>query len=348
MLFRVALFALLLSPASIGYALEPRVSFEVLMEDPYARDSARKWNDLLDNLPRVSVRIRSPRDGERTNIEEIEGPPKSFKVTCILTARSQLEVPGTRFSLRDKAKIQEWLDTLRNGGTESLFTPRLAFGLTAKQLTEVHERLSHGVTTSTKGKSVAQAAKLIAWEAKLTLQSDPDARQGAVEIVDNEVKGLAAGAALATVLRPGGLVLTLERPTGASGEVGLRIRRAEKAGEFWPVGWPLQGAASKLAPDMFKKLDVEINEIPIADALDAVSQRLTTPLVLDYNAMVRDGIDPANTLVSHPAGNTYYKRIIDRMLSGARLTGGWRQDEAGTVFYWITTVKQSVRERNSK
>ena len=319
----------------------PHVAFELLTEDRYGQRDAEKWHNLLDGLPQVSARIRSARRGDRTGIEETT--TGGYRVTGILSSKGRLEVPGGSFSLLDRQKIEKWVADLQGSGVETMFAPKLAFGLTAEQLTDVHKKLEHVVTNSTKGQTVAQAARQIAGEARLTLQSDPDARAGAAEVTVNDAKGLSAGAALAMVLRPGGLVLTLEPPR-REGEVVLRIRRGTQAAEFWPVGWPVQGSIGKLAPDMFKRLDVEIAATPLNEALEAVAGRLDTPIYLDHNSMIREGIDPAQVRVSHPAGNTYYKRILDRMLSQAKLTGRWRQDEAGKVFYWVTTTKQAVRE----
>lgn len=335
------------APAALACAQQspPHVAFVLLLEDPYGQRVAEKWHKLLDGLPQVSVRIRSGRRGERTGIEETS--TGGYRVTGILSAKNRLDLPGGSFSLLDKAKIQKWVADLQGSGVETMFAPKLAFGLTAEQLTTIHEKLEHVVAASTKGQTVAQAARQIASEARLTLQSDPDARRGAGEVVANDAKGLAAGAALAMVLRPGGLVLTLEPPR-RGGEVALRIRRGANVEEFWPVGWPVQGSLGKLAPDMFKRLDVEISPTPLEEALDAVSARLDTPIYLDHNALVREGIDPAEVRVKHPSGNTYYKRILDRLLSQAKLTGRWRQDEAGKVFYWVTTTKQAVREETAK
>ena len=321
----------------------PRVSFELLLEDPYKQRDAERWHQMMDRISGVSVRIRSGRAGEKTGIDEISG---GFRVVGILNARNQLELPGGKFTLQEGEKLEGWIGKLRNGGVENLASPRIAFGLTPKQLTEIHTKLEHVVVSSTKGKTVAQAAKLIATEAGLALQSDPAARGGASEVVDNEAKGLAAGAALALVLRPGGLVLTIE-PIKYGSDVVLRIRRGSDVKEFWPVGWPVQGAIGQLAPDMFKRLNVEINNTPLSEALDAVGQRLSTPLLVDMNSLASEGVDPTTLLVSHPAGSSYYKRIIDRMLTQGKLSGRWRQDEAGKVFYWITTSKQAMKEETT-
>lgn len=326
--------------AGAAQAAEPRISFELLLEDPYAREAADQWHGLITAMPRCSARVRGGRDGDETGIRESgEGNLKSFRVTGIITKANRLALPGGTFSLRDRDKIKVWIDRLRSGGEEGLRAPQLAFGLTPKQLTAIHDKLAHVVTIQTKGLTVADAARRIAADARIVLQSDPSARAGAAERVENELKGISAGSALSAALRPGGLVLVLEPQSG--GDVALRIRTAAAAKEFWPVGWPLQQAPGKLAPEIFKELSVEITSFPLAEALDAVADRLPIPFVFDHNSLAREGIDPAVVRVSHPAGKSYYKRIVDRMLSQARLTGTWRQDEAGQVFYWITTLRQA-------
>ena len=125
-----------------------------------------------------------------------------------------------------------------------------------------------------------------------------------------------------------------------TGDLTLLIAAAGEVEESWPVGWPPQDSPFKVAPPLFERLGVEIEKRPLAEALTAIQQRVKIPFVLDHNELLRQGLDPAAILVSHPKGRATYKQILDRVLFQAKLASDLRVDEAGTPFLWITSVKK--------
>ena len=110
--------------------------------------------------------------------------------------------------------------------------------------------------------------------------------------------------------------------------------------ESWPVGWPPQKIPGTLAPALFKFLNVEIRDIVLQEALDALKPRIGLPMLMDHNSMVRNRIDPKTVKVTVPAGRTFYKRILDRLLSQVGLTCQLRVDEAEKPFLWVTSAKK--------
>ena len=63
------------------------------------------------------------------------------------------------------------------------------------------------------------------------------------------------------------------------------------------------------------------------------------PILMDYNAMARHGIDPAKAMVAMPAMRTVYATALRRLLGKVGLRYEIRVDEAGKPFLWITTMK---------
>jgi hypothetical protein len=63
------------------------------------------------------------------------------------------------------------------------------------------------------------------------------------------------------------------------------------------------------------------------------------PFLYDHNALARDRIELAQVRGNVPAGRTYYKRIVDRLLFQAKLKTDVRVDEAGKPFLWIMSTK---------
>jgi hypothetical protein len=137
------------------------------------------------------------------------------------------------------------------------------------------------------------------------------------------------------VLRPLGLVLLPEKTRGA--EVRLRVTDMRQADQVWPVGWPSEKNASERVPALLKFLNVEINDTPLAEALDAIQQRLEVPFLFDRNALARQRIDLDQAKVSLPSGKTFYGKILDRLLTQARLSWEVRVDEAEQPFLWISS-----------
>ena len=121
----------------------------------------------------------------------------------------------------------------------------------------------------------------------------------------------------------------------------MRIRDSRAVKEFWPIGWPSKGNLQQAAPGLFKFLEVEINRVPASEAVEALRPRLSVPLITDYNSLLRAQIDLTKTRVSIKPRRTFYINILDHVLAQAQLTTEAREDEAGKVFLWITTVKKS-------
>jgi len=87
-------------------------------------------------------------------------------------------------------------------------------------------------------------------------------------------------------------------------------------------------------------LNVEIEDTPLAGALDAISGRIKAPMLYDYNSLARQRIDPETVKVSLDEGRMYYQRIIDRLVNQAGLTSELRVDDAGKPFLWISTLRR--------
>jgi len=329
---------LLCSPA---LADDPRVSLEIGMQSGVAPDTAHRWHKMLVDCGFDGLRIRSIRSGDQPDIELLGTEQRpSYKVIGILTGSEKLILPGGTFSSRDAAGLRGYLAMLRSDGIEGVTQPRSAFGLTGKQLQAVHEALAAPCDIDTKGDSPSRVIKQLARRIAVPLEIDEDAEEtlDRGEDIRDEVEGLSYGTALATVLRPYGLVLVPHKPRG--GDVRLVVTAARQGIDHWPIGWPLEGKRpQELAPVLFEFLTVEIDGVTIEAAIAAIGDRLELPLLFDHNSLALHRIDltaPAKV----PAGRTYYKRILDRVLSQAKLKSELRVDEAGQPFMWITTMKR--------
>ena len=330
-----------LGSAAIAWAA-PLVSLELSTEKGFPLGGERKWLMLLKDCKLTNIRFRSQRAGSKIEIKN-RGTEESpnYVVVGVLTARNTLRLPGVEFRYGERAAITKWVEKLKADGMEGVTAQTGVFGLTKKQILEVHQALTGKVNFSTRGLTNAEAVARIARGLQLELTLDPTARaaMASPEKVADELQGLSAGTSLAIILRPLGLVLVPNRPAGKM--VRLVVMSADQVQESWPIGWPPQKNPGLMLPVLFKNLEVEIKEVALGTALEALAPRVKAPFVFDYNALARDRIDLATVKVSVPAGRTYYKKILDRVLSQARLYCEIRVDEVNTPFLWISTLKKS-------
>jgi hypothetical protein len=338
-LLRTANFLAAVLVASAALAAEPRVSLELATEPGFSPTDARAWSEMLTAAGFTNVRIRGGAKSDQPALEARgSGASRSFHAVGILTADNQLVLPGGRFRLSDRGRLEGWLAKVQADGEEGVTIRPTKFGLLPRQLVAVHEGLATPVGFSTKGKPPREVARQIADGLTFKFVTDPAGQQtlAAGQEVADELQGLSSGTALAAVLRPLGLVLVPEKH---GSELRLRIADGRSAKESWPVGWPPKGNPRETIPDLFKYLNVEITRTSLREAAAAIADRLKTPLLIDHNALAREGVD-WNSRVDLPKTRTYYYDTLDRLLSQAKLKFEIRVDEAGTPFLWITTLRQ--------
>jgi hypothetical protein len=316
----------------------PRVEMEVVMENGLqANAGAQKWMKILEDagIPNVRFRGATPSDKVSARIEGT-GDKAVVHVVAQLSAKGQLVTPGGPFNVGDGAKLKKWLaDVADAAGPQG---PRkTAFGLTAKQFDEVRQALAVPVAIETKGQRPEKVIQQLTSKLPLTLAIDPAIQKAiaADDPVRDELKGVATGTALAALARPAGAVLLPH--AGAQG-VSLELVKANAGGEMWPIGWPPEEKdESKIVPMLFQFIPVDIDGVPASQAIDALAERLKTPLVFDYNNMLRQKVD-LNKPVKLPAGKTFYRKIVDLVLFQVGLKAEIRLDDAGKPLLWITTL----------
>ena len=302
-----------------GQALQaaPPVYLELLLEGNPALGGAQKWSRFLSQCDFTNVRIRGGRPGDKTALDQkgTEASPRYY-VVGIINARDMMELPGKRFRFGDKKPINEWIKKLQVEGKQGLFAVRGTFGLTKDELLKVHKQLSKTVQNETRGVRVGKVAESIIGDLKLPFTVSPAARAAfqSQVAVPEEFKAMSSGTSLAAVIRPLGLVMAPRKRPGKP--VEIYFAKTGTIGESWPVGWPPQKTPGKSFPKMFKFLNISVNKSVLSKALESLEARMEgRPFLYDHNAMARHRIDPTTVKVSFPQKRSYYKRIIDDLLS---------------------------------
>ncbi len=268
-LWLVAATTCLLSTTATCVAAQTPVSLELITESGFPVEGQRQWMEALKTLGFTNLRIRSARADEEpliTNRGTDENP--RYAVIGVLTKDNRLHLPGLTVRSGQRQQLADWLARLREGGEDAITGAAGAFGLTAKQFVVLHDAVKAAIAFQTKGKLVRDVVQQIVDSTPVAVEIDATA--GPViagnEQVSDDLQGLSRGTALAAVVRPLGLVVIV---TGQGKRVaGLRVAKPTGKEEAWPVGIAPTTPPDKLAPALFKFINVEINERPLSEALD--------------------------------------------------------------------------------
>jgi hypothetical protein len=340
----IATAALLLALSASTRAAAP-VELELATATGLQITAPQQWLQLLTSLGIDDVRIRGANAGDQPQLENrgTDSRPR-YHVVGILATGEELQLPGGAFHASDKAKLKDYFARLSAEGAEGTTAAHGRFGLTEKQLSAVHADLAQPIDFTTKGLLPRAALDHLQSKFALRISTDTDADRALrdAEPFPDELKGLTAGTGLAILVRNYGLAM---RPEKLLGEpvvyrISLAARDVATAktnySDTWPIGAESNKSPRDLAPVMMESLNVEIDGYTLAEAIDAIGPRIKIPIYWDHNILAAAHIDPTAFKVSVPKTRTYYKRVLDRVLSQAHLASQLRTDEAGTPFLWIT------------
>ncbi len=322
------------------------ISVEVATEQGVQATAQREWLQLLTRAGADDIRLRSQQPGDEAALSQSGTAERPrYRLVGVLDGRGILTLPGGRFKQRSVSELRDYFDRLAADGNEGVTAPRGAFGLTEKQIAQVHDDLARPVEFSTTGVPLADVLKAVDNATRLAVRMDEAAWQVVREAppAADEVQSITMGTALALLLLRDSLVLVPSKARGA--EVVLRIARHSdiKAGkasdddlETWPVGWKPNRQPSQLAPKLIETLTAEVDGFTLAEAMASIEPRVGVPVYWDHQKLAANQIDPTQVKVKLARQKTRLGRVIDRLLFQARLRGELKVDEAGTVFYWIS------------
>ena len=315
-----------------------RVELELIADSSGGAALAfQEWMQTLGRAGVKNIRLRTAEATDRVGIEtrgSTDNPV--YVVTGTVVSRDELLLPCGRFKRSDAARAAQWLDDLAERGPPNRREAHPAFGLTASQIQRVREDLAKPVVFSTQGMTRSEAVEKIGSRLAIPIQVAGRLAAAGDDKVAEELSGVSCGTALACVLRPLGYGL-VPRPTAEGLAYGVGKARLDQ--EVWPIGWPPEKPLVQTMPSLFEFHNVNVQNVAATKALEAIATRLKVPVLMDYNAMARHGVDPAKTLVSLPSARTTYSLALRKLLFHARLKFEVRVDEAGKPFLWITTVK---------
>ena len=124
-----AFFRLCLAPAFVLFAVssaftaEPAISLELVTEQGFRQEDARKWFALFEEL-NLTVRIRGGKKGDRVGLEAIGDPPTRYRITGILSPNNQLDFPADNSPFRIRPASRSGRKKLRPAAKKLCSTSR--------------------------------------------------------------------------------------------------------------------------------------------------------------------------------------------------------------------------------
>jgi len=317
-----------------------RVELLVVTGDRAPLTAQQDWMRRLSQAGIVNVQIRRGTATDQVGVK-VQGTAERpvYAVTASLNARGELELPGARFAPGQEGRLAEYLNRLAEQGLPKKPTEEVsAFGLTRDQFESLHKSLAQPVTFSTKGLSRREVMYKLHPLLRSKIEVAPSlVEQLGQDQVSEELSGLSLGTVMACVLRPPGMCLVPRRTS--SGGVALTIVRATPDREIWPIGWDPEGSPRRYVPKYFEELNVRLQDVTVAQVIEAIGGRLGTPMLVDHNAMARWGVKIDEVRVNLAPERESYERILKKALYQVDLKPELRIDEAGKAFFWITTKK---------
>lgn len=317
-----------------------RVELELVTDRGAPLTAQQEWLRRLAQVGVSHVRIRSGGALDKVGIV-VRGTESSpvYAVTGLITSGGEVLLPGGRYRPSEVGRLARWLEDLAKLGPPDQRPKKSAFGLTAEQFAGLHKKLSLRVGFSTQGMKRREALEKLSGKLLVPVRTDATLLRliRDDDLVAEDLSSISCGTALACVVRPLGLCF-VPRESGA-GRLECVLVRAKPKMEAWPVGWKPEKHLRDVLPALFEFLNVNVDGVAVPKVLEAVSQRLKVPVLMDHNAMARHGIEPEKAMVSLPQRRTTYSLLLKRTLSQAGLKSELRVDEAGKPFFWVTTLK---------
>ncbi|RMG41697.1 MAG: hypothetical protein D6725_00980 [Planctomycetota bacterium] len=353
-----ALLFALAAPAA-GLAQSPRnahaadsaprrteVVLEIVTDRLGSNVAAQEWGRLMQRFGYEFHMRRSPLAEKPSLRETTFGRLRRVTVQGRLDTLGRLIMPnGKTYTLPRADKLIDWLRELELYGAQGRPKNDASFGFTKAQLSRIAAALANPVATDLSAETLAEALKKLQLSPSLPVVVDSRAaaawRQAGDTKVGQSFRGIAKGTALAAMLGNVGLAFRPWREP--DGRFVLQIVLPEPDRAVWPIGRPVQGLPRDVAPQLYQFIDVELNDVPLRDVLDAVALKTGVPIIYDFAAIEEAGADLSEKISFGPKRTTW-SLFLKSVTNPRKLTRLYRLDDAGRPFVLITSIRRGVIE----
>lgn len=331
--------------------IDTQVSVELLTKEG-AGLYAQEWATIFQDL-NVSFSVR------RSLLDE---KPETTETTSGISLRDvqvvgRLERDGSatfadrRFTTADIARIRDWINGLKAYGAQGSPQGQPMWGLSKTQFEPLFEALSPILKVEPQSAALNKALDVFTVSRKYPFRFTADATQHLEHdrvpaAVERTYGGLSEGTALAGLLNEFSLGFQPQRTPASKLELAIVPLAARR--QVWPIGWPLADDPPKVAPELFKTGDVELNDEPIMDVLQAVGDLIKLPVLFDEYGLKSTGINLKEITVSHKRKRTIWSAALKHVCFQARCKWELRVDEAGHPLLLILTAVPPKDEPKAK
>lgn len=317
------------------------------------RVQVQRWAELFQGIGRSAV-FRKGTNGERTRVVETKfGNRKGVLAVGLMERDGTVLLKGRKFTLNGAAALKVLLDTLEQHGPGGPPRANAAWGLDAGQLKAVLQLFAPRVDTVIDFRNPVAAIQSLNLPKDFTVTFSekaaarrvlPAAQMG--DITPN-CKGLSKGTALAIALSQFGLGF---RPmSAAGGRYLIEVDVGNESDNLYPVGWKNQLPIFNALPAIGKRLPVDLEAgTELEKIIQLIAGKLAIPHFYSSFELLTDGKDVSKLTYSRKPGKLTVEKLIS-ILGNAHRIGldiySLRTDEAGSLFLWVTTTKDSAAFR---
>jgi hypothetical protein len=324
--------------------VETRINVEIFAGAENAGFEAQRWESTFERAG-VYLRIRSEMPGDKLSTHEKQlGKLREVTLVGQLERDGSLTFETRKFKAAESSAVLEWLNEIKTYGAQGSPRGKALWGLNSDQFDALFRALAGPVDQEVAELPLDEAIRGLGLPEAYPFRMS----YGAKQVVANsrarsrlQLRGFAHGTALALLLSQYGLGFRPERTP--AGKIELVAIPADDATSVWPTGWEkLEGASPvTIAPKLFQQTQVELKDQKLGEVLDAIAQKTSTPVVLDYAKIAARGLDVNSVSVTVERHRYAWFTLLTRITSPSFLSIKVCCDEARKPFVWVTPLKNA-------
>lgn len=318
--------------------IDTKVSVELITGEGVGLD-AQEWAEIFQEMNVTFSVRRSLLNDKPETTETTSGVSlRDVQVIGRLEKDGSLTFADRRFTTANVAKLKEWIDGLKAYGAQGSPKGQPMWGLSKAQFDPLFQALTPVLKIDPKDAALNKALDLFTVRRTYPLRFTADATQhlekdSVLERAERSYEGISEGTALAALLNEFGLGFHPQRTPQSKLE--LAIVKLSPQANVWPVGWPLSDDPPKVAPNLFKIGEVELEDEPILDVLQAVGDLISMPVIVDEYGLKVSGINLKAKTVSHKKKRTVWSAALKHVCFQVRCKWELRVDEGGHPLLWV-------------
>jgi hypothetical protein len=323
--------------------VDTRLNVEIFAAEANAGFEAQRWQSAFERAG-VYLRIRSAVPGDKLSITEKKYLKlREVSVVGRLEMNGSLTFDGHKFIPSETSALVEWLNELKAYGAQGSPRGKALWGLSNDQFDALFRALASPVENEVGELPLDLALRAFGLPENYPLRLSYAAQRIIADAPRSksrlQLKGFSHGTSLAIVLSQYGLGFRPERTP--AGKIELVVMPADES--LWPTGWEhLEGTSPvSIAQKLFQQTQVELKDQKLGDVLEAIGQKTSTPILLDYAKIDARGLDVGSVSVTVEKRRYAWYSLLNRITSPSFLTIKICCDEARKPFVWVSPLKNA-------